>query len=166
MKGLLLGFCFLALLMCLPRVATPSQSKRKQPAAQKPTKPIPIPCGIKQTVQEFVEESSIEWRHAAETDDEEFYYNTRRMRCDDQGVLKVWIKSIPKPKISKYPLDHSLQRYEFKCTLDQMRKVSETSYDLAGRVLDSETIDNAKWQDVLPHSVGESMLNTVCNKGM
>lgn len=138
------------------------QPRRKKPAPKKAAPKIEDPCGIRQTIQEFIEETSIEWRPAAETDDERFYYNTQKMRCAEQGVLKVWIKWVP--KLSKYPLDHSMTRYEFKCLIDQVRIVSQTDYDPKGSVLKSETFGDAKWKEIIPHTVGEDILNTVCRK--
>lgn len=57
-----------------------------------------------------------------------------------------------------------MSRYELKCRLDQLRVTSVTDYDKDGNVLRSETYDRARWEDVIPDSAGEEILNTVCHK--
>jgi len=104
----------------------------------------------------------IEWRDVGTTSGTSVFYNTRKMICDDKGILRVWIKSIEKD--TSKPLAYSIDRIELNCRSSQMRTISRTKYGRDGRVLDSFAVPTPTWQDLTPDSLGESVWETVCHK--
>ena len=83
------------------------------------------------------------------------------MLCE-KGVLKVWVKT---EKIGD-DAKRSMIRYEVNCHSNQMRTMSKTDYDKAGNVVGDFTSEKPKWEDVVPDSVGEGILGTVCRKSV
>jgi hypothetical protein len=79
------------------------------------------PCGVRRA---SIDEMKIEWRLAAETDTKQYLYNTKKKRCTDGGVLRVWIKVVEKDEADS---TYQMQRTELKCRTDQMRLVSVTT---------------------------------------
>ena len=119
------------------------------------------PCGV---AQPSADEMKIEWRLAAETDSQQYLYNTRKKRCTPSGVLKVVLKVVEKgqtafPGISSY----QILQAEFKCRTDKMRLTAITTYISDGSVLLDRSFPKAKWEHV-PNSTFQTMLNNVCHK--
>jgi hypothetical protein len=56
----------------------------------------------------------------------------------------------------------SLDLYELNCRDSTIRVTSSTDYDYLGTVLGSYQADYARWEDVVPESVGETIIRTVC----
>jgi len=141
------------------------KSARKSTAKPKP-KATPASkdvsgCGQQiPTFDQYLEEIKIEWRPVIGSEDATIYYNTRKTACDKDGILHVWIKALEKH--SQTTLSYSIIRYELKCRTDQYRLMSATGYDSAGRVVNSTNPDNPKWEDAVPDSVVEGVLNHVC----
>ncbi len=92
-------------------------------------------------------------------DGEKFYFNSMKPQTCEGGVLGVWIRTA-EAKSQGYSLD----RYELKCAARKLRLASSTDYDKDGRVLHSTSFDSASWDDVIPDSVGEAILQTVCRR--
>lgn len=135
-----------------------STNKKRTP---KPPKPFESRCGVRwNSVDEFMEERQIEWRVAAASNDAIYYYNTHKILCDDEGVLRVWTKEVKDGETH----DASISRNEFKCRTNQMRTVSRTEYKKDGSVSESWANDKVRWSEVIPDSIGERMLEHVCRK--
>jgi phage baseplate assembly protein W len=60
--------------------------------------------------------------------------------------------------------NYSISRYNLRCEANQVRILSQTDYSSDGEVTKDFTYDDPKWQDVVPDSVGEGILATVCHK--
>lgn len=137
-------------------------SKRKPRPQSKATKEAKSPCGIPiPTATEFDEELKVEWRDIGENPQASWYYNTRKQVCE-KGILKVWIKSIQKDTTT--PLAYSIDRIELNCRSNQSRLISTVKYRNDGSVFDSVSIRTPQWNDVIPESVGERILETLCRK--
>ena len=91
-----------------------------------------------------------------------YFYNPRKMVCDDNGVLKAWIKAVKQDL--KGMQNYSISRYGLKCEANQVRILAQTDYNRDGEVTADFTFDDPKWQDVVLDSVGEGILETVCHK--
>lgn len=141
------------------------QSKRKRATTKRPDPEVIQPCGVRQTP---VQESDLAagtvggspWLLAATSHDENFYYN-RNWVCD-QVVIKVWVKSVSRD--ADKLATGSMSLYELKCKANQIRVTRSVEYDKDGNVQTSDVEPTAKWKEAVPESVGESILNTVCNK--
>ena len=112
--------------------------------------------------EQFLAENKGEWVIATTDKETTYFYNPRKLLCDDKGILKVWIKAVKQD--SKEAGNYSISRYDLKCETNQIRILSQTAYDSAGEVTSDFTSDDPKWQDVVPDSVGEGILETVCHK--
>jgi len=113
------------------------------------------------TFAEFVEETKLEWRKAGETEDAILYRNTVKSVCD-KGILKVWFKAVEKN--TEKPLSYTMRRYEVNCRSNQFRTTSIVQYRKNGAVLDSVDLKRADWDDPVPDSMGESIVEAVCHK--
>ena len=100
------------------------------------------------------------WLLAATSHDQKLYYN-RNWICD-QVVIKVWVKAVSRD--ADNPATSSMSLYELKCKANQIRVTQNVEYDKDGKVQTSDVDYGAKWKDVVPESVGECILNTVCGK--
>lgn len=158
----------LACLLLLPLGAI-SQHKRTTKAKPKRDPDLEAgmvkisPCGVPiPRFDDFVEELKVEWRVAtASKDGGMYFYNTHRTTCASGGILSAWIKGTYDDEGKSIA---SMTRYEFKCRIDQLRITSQTEYYKDGRVKASETYKNAEWEEAIPDSVGERILETICRK--
>lgn len=121
------------------------------------------PCGVSvPTFDEFMEERNLGWRVAAASKEAMYFYNTRGIKCDANGILKVWIKGT-------YDAGKSIatmSRYELRCRANQLRISSQTEYNRDGTVATSRSYKNPEWDEAIPDSVGERVLQTVCHKSL
>lgn len=74
----------------------------------------------------------------------------------------MWTKSVQKNTTET--LAYSIDRLELNCRSNQHRLLSTVKYQKDGTVIDSLTVRDPKWEDVIPDSVGESILQTICRK--
>ena len=126
---------------------------------------------------------SSNWKPIAESGGSSYFYGTKTIKRLPGGVVRVWIKEVLNNQTSlgraeflrnrkargvrtygyeKY--SHTLTLYEFNCTKAETRILSTVDYDEAGQVIDSTSYKNSAWDYVVPDSIGESMLKTVCSK--
>jgi hypothetical protein len=112
--------------------------------------------------EQFLAENKGDWVIATTDKGTTYFYNPRKMLCDDKGILKVWVKAVKQDL--KEAGNYSISRYDLKCEVNQVRILSQTEYNGKGEVTSDFTSDDPKWQDVVPDSVGEGILETVCNK--
>jgi hypothetical protein len=156
----------LALLILLSSISIGQTSKRGSKKRAEPNlaldKPFTTPCGVSyNNFDEAMQESSIEWRVAASSSESVYLYNTRKQQCDrTTGIMKVWIKE----RAVGSEETASMMRYELKCRSNELRVTSLTEYLKTGDVSRSRTYKTPEWNEVIPDSVGEGILETVCRK--
>lgn len=162
-----LAFPWLLLLLIIITLTSPGQTSRQKRSAK--TAPDidrqgESECGVRQSAREFVEELKIEWRVAAETNEDIYYYNTKKMDCV-KGILKAWIKQVPKQgNVTKDISPYSMQRVELNCRSRLMRMTRKTIYGKDGGVLGERDESNSKWEELIPDSVGETIWSMICHK--
>jgi hypothetical protein len=155
------------ILACLFLVASVSSSQRKPKPKADPltelTRPRGVsPCGVPiPSFEEFVEEQRIEWRVVSATKETLYFYNTHRVTCGSGGILSAWVKGTYDNEAKSIS---DMTRYEFKCRLNHLRITSQAEYYKDGSVKSSRTYKNAEWDEVIPDSVGESILEGICRK--
>jgi Surface-adhesin protein E len=141
-----------------------SKTSTKPKAKIDPDRVMTLSCGMTTTTRQRNEEIRVEWRLAASSSEDTFYYNTRKMGCN-KGVLKVWIKEVAKSTKSTADVSpYAIRRYELKCSSSEVRVVSSTAYGKNGDVLLSLPFPDAVWEEVIPGSIAEHILETVCHK--
>jgi hypothetical protein len=139
------------------------QSKRKRGTTKRADPEVIRPCGVRLTKETVLAAGTVggsPWILAATSHEQNFYYN-RNWICD-QVVIKVWVKAVSPDADNSAPSSMSL--YELKCKANQIRVTQNVEYDKDGKVQTSDVDYRAKWKGVVPESVGESILNTVCGK--
>jgi len=157
----------LSFLLCATPISLSQTAKSKRRARPKPktdySKPFETRCGVRYpSFDEFVKETQDYWFEISVSSSSKSLYNPTKVLCDEKGMLKVWIKAVEIDTSKR--LSHSMTRFELNCRKDQMRVLSDTSYDKNGAVIRSETVRTPEWEEVIPDSVGETILNTVCRK--
>lgn len=101
------------------------------------------------------------WRVAAASKEAMYLYNTRKITCEANGTLRVWIKGTYDDAGKSMA---TMSRYELKCRANQLRITSQTEYNRNGTVATSVSYKNPEWDEAIPDSVGERVLQTVCHK--
>jgi hypothetical protein len=152
----------LFLLLSIVFVNSFGQSKQKRETTKRADPQVIQPCGVRMTTETMLAAGTVggsPWLLAATSHDRKFYYN-RNWICD-QVVIKVWVKAVSRN--ADDPAS-SMSLYELKCKANQTRVTQNVEYDKDGKVQTSDVDYRAKWKDVVPESVGESILNTVCGK--
>nr|AUN36125.1 hypothetical protein [uncultured bacterium] len=118
-------------------------------------------CGIKQSLGERLEQIKLEWRSVGPSNDASFYYNTYKLDCDSKTkTVKVWIKEIRERSKTKA----SMTKYELNCRTEQFRILSMVEYYENGNIGETYQPANPKWADVVPETIGNAILITVCRK--
>lgn len=124
--------------------------------------------------------NNLDWDAIANTDEQLILYNPQRTE-KRESKIKVWIKAVLFPSKSKLNLIretyiksmgyntveyskyiHSLIYYEYDCTNSRTRTFENVSYSETGTVIDHYSVEEPKWKNIIPESVGEIMLNTIC----
>jgi hypothetical protein len=159
LKTRALGFMFLAFAASV----IPASAQTLKPGFD-PSKRTESPCGVKESFDEVMENIKIEWRQVSEARGHKYYYNTRKMRCSEDGVLAFWVKNIEAKHSPKDPA-FTLLREEAKCKADKWRITSGTSYNEDGGVIDSSSPQERAWEDVTPDSVEQRIFDAVCKRG-
>jgi len=77
-----------------------------------------------------------------------------------QNNLKVWVKT----EKAGNDQTREMNRYEINCHADKLRITTSVEYDLKGRVERNRSWKNPDWDEVIPDSVGERIVETVCRK--
>ena len=159
-----LAVCLVALFLVFT-VSLFGQTERRKPTPKRPDidRKAESDCGVLYSAREFVEELKVEWRVAGETNDDVYYYNTKKMECV-QGVLKAWVKQVAKETNSTKGISpYSMQRVELNCRTAQIKLGAKTIYGKKGQVL-GERPAEPDWTDVVPDSLGEGIWETICRK--
>lgn len=136
------------------------QSRLKQAPAKKPKAKVQLSCVPSEHDLIAGTVGVPQWLLAAKSPNEVFYYNIDWV-CVDNVVIRVWIKSLS--TAAGNPIA-SMSRYELKCKANKIRMIRHIEYDKNGDAQASPSDPKVKWEDVVPESVGESILNAVCQK--
>jgi len=126
-----------------------------------------------------------EWKHILTSGNFFLLYHPKRLTRTRSRTVKVWVKKIPTftgfedDKARKEYVEtrkknglnvtgyekwsHTLTLYELKCSERKLRYLSTIDYDDDGKVLDSSESE-IRWSDVIPESIGEGILEVICNK--
>ncbi len=152
------------------KTASKSNSKPKPKPSPKPT-PNPkeldkswySPCGVYyKNLDDLIADMDKGWRLIAETNDDYLWHDSDKVACDPSTkILKAWVKSIHRSQKEK--ADYSLILYELKCETNQLRLKSSADYMNSGSLLRNDDYD-ITWSDVIPDSVGEVILRTICRR--
>lgn len=98
-------------------------------------------------------------------------YLTKRQDFENNTIIKVWIKReakvatiVKNGKVIKVYNVRILQLKEYNCTQRQTNIISQTVYNSQGKIIDSFQFQDyeQKWTDVIPESIGEAVLDKVC----
>lgn len=110
-----------------------------------------------------MEERSTEWRLATASKEAVYYFNTRRIVCSN-GILKVWVKGVDDPQ--RNPVPSSMLKYELDCRAEKYRVTTAVYYERNGSVESNKSYRNPKWEEPIPDSIGEGILQRVCRKAL
>jgi hypothetical protein len=98
-------------------------------------------------------------------------YVTKRQDFENNTIIKVWTKREAKvativkngKEIKVYNV-RILQLKEYNCTQQQTNIISQTVYNSQGKIIDSFQFQDyeQKWNDVVPESIGQAVLDKVC----
>lgn len=129
----------------------------------------PILDGFSQTVQK-------RWEILAFSSDYVIYYDTKTISF--QNYIKVWLKWVPwetslekvieKLKANSFDKEkfddfsHQLQYWEVDCSKKRYLIVENAYYSNKGQIIESYSFETPKWNNVLPETVGEEILNAIC----
>jgi hypothetical protein len=150
-------------LVVLGQTSRPKPKPRPTPS--KANKPFDTRCGVHyKNMDEFLDEIFRDWFDIGSSKATRYFYSPKRALCEDDGTLKVWIKTVEKDTNKKH--SYSMIRYALNCRTDKMRVLTGTDYDKDGQVLSTEDDSETKWRDVVPESIGEMILETACRKSL
>jgi hypothetical protein len=119
------------------------------------------------------------WRRAGSTDKDVVYFQLKSVRITDTKTVKAWIRYQYKRKqyeqlkeyeeangsvegFDDYKYDYILQLQEFNCRERRSRTHSSMRYDVGSKYLGGVQDAAPTWFDVIPDSIGESILDKVC----
>jgi hypothetical protein len=163
-----------------PSKATPTARPTPEPDSLEglpPLKPTPTP---KPTDDFFADlpdaepEPSSEWKLILFQNHLAYFYNTRRITQPKPGIVKVWIKWQPFRERRKAFINeametgrdyggygYSLHLEEYDCKGFRRLVLKAVDYTLSAEFI-SSTDMKGEWTDVVPESVGETILEAVC----
>jgi len=129
------------------------------------------------------------WKHYAQTDDYEFYYDSGNLESREGDVVKVSLKRVPKgdtpviPETKKSVLremkkrqkagmtiqgyenwDHEVVLCEIDCRKNVIRFLKSTNYDHSGKVLDQIVVPESvlRWDHIIPGTINDLLGRAVC----
>jgi hypothetical protein len=129
------------------------------------------------------------WKHYAQTDDYEFYYDSGNLEYREDGIVKVSLKREPRgetpviPETKKSVLkemkkrqkagmsiqgyenwDHEVVVCEIDCRRGVIRFLKSTNYDHSGKILDEIVVPEAilKWGNIIPGTINDLLGRAVC----
>ncbi len=114
-----------------------------------------------------------DWVYAGSDNEETKYYvkSTYVSKDNYEGGIKVWTKKEKKKATVKkngktltYLNAKELQLLVIDCGEKKMKIVSTIVYNSQGKVVDSWTLKDyeQEWDDIVPDSMGEAMLDKTC----
>jgi uncharacterized protein YgiM (DUF1202 family) len=107
---------------------------------------------------EGVNRAPDEWKEIGSSNSETFFYNPSRVTRSG-STATAWIKYVDKEsnKLSAMNLN------EYRCSNKEWRLTASTRYNPDGSILRSWTDPKQQWSPVVPESIGESIMQTVCS---
>jgi hypothetical protein len=154
--------CFVSLVVA-GQTSKPRSKPKAKPSPNKANEPIDTRCGVHyKNMDEFIDEIFKDWYEIGASKSTIFFYSPKRAVCENDGTLKVWIKTVEKDTNKKH--SYSMTRYALRCREDKIRVLSGTDYDKDGEVLSHDPDPVKEFRDVVPESVGESIFETACRK--
>jgi tetratricopeptide (TPR) repeat protein len=99
------------------------------------------------------------WRPVGIRQNSQLYIDMQTFDDSTSTSMKLWTKQIAGAADSSGP--YSLNQYELNCTTRQLRTVSFASYSASGNLLASR--GDGKWESSIPDTLGETLLDDMCN---
>lgn len=95
------------------------------------------------------------------------YVNMGSIRKDKNGITKVWVYSIKEGEMtSNFLIPENFKQvkmlYEIKCDDYSMRITRYAEYDDKGINLSDTDASYSKFEEVIPDTIGSTILNEVC----
>lgn len=118
-----------------------------------------------------------DWKFYAQSEDgTKYYYDVTRVTQVSEEGVKFWGKAIPSPEGLKRfakidpkftKLDHLISLIEMNCKERRRRPLWVIFYDENGVAIEDieMTLGKSDWEIVLPGSVQETILDTLCVEG-
>lgn len=104
------------------------------------------------------------WIQVASSEDARASVNPARISALGEGMVRLWVRwdyasgRLIDGKRASYALD----QWEFDCNDQRMKNLRVISYDRDGRVISDYASPYPSWSEVVPDSVGETILLEVC----
>lgn len=161
-RVLALGSC----LILVTTIVLGQTARRKTTKAKTPRgtdKSFTTRCGVYYPdIKHFMSDIDLDYFEVSSAADTKFYYRPKDTSCDDRGILRIWIKEVPKlPKFGDDQESYTLVRYEIKCREEQLNTLSRIVYNSKGNVVRSRSFD-PDFTDVVPDSVGSAIVREAC----
>lgn len=99
------------------------------------------------------------WRPVGIRQNSQLYIDMQTFDDSTSTSMKLWTKQIAGAADSSGP--YLLNQYELNCTTRQLRTVSFASYSASGNLLASR--GDGKWESSIPDTLGETLLDDMCN---
>jgi len=131
------------------------------------------------------------WKLYAQSDDYQFFYDSRNTGSGADGIVKTLLKRQPKEESAIIPetkrsviremkkrqkagmsiqgyetWDHEVVVCEIDCRKNVIRFLKSTNYDQKGNVLDTIVVpeDVLKWDNIIPGTINDNLRKTVCGR--
>lgn len=122
-----------------------------------------------------------EWAYITtiSSDNRKVYFAPKRTVPSENKAIKTWIKLVSGGPFSSFmqgviraennlstegydKYSHTMELVEINCIKRQARWLTSIDYDEKGEVLESRDTPESRWNDVVPDSIGETILEKVC----
>jgi hypothetical protein len=132
-----------------------------------------------------VPQKKSDWRIFSANKKHYWMYSPKRVTRTAKGITRIWVKQTPSHdsllngdakrelirKREELGLttrgyenwSYSLIQFDLKCRERKTRLIMRTDYNSEGDVLDTDE-EPGHWDEVVPESVAERMLNVACNR--
>lgn len=130
-------------------IAQVSHAQRKKAQKSAPANAVPT--------------AQAEWKTAASSEDYVVSYSPKRLARVGRGIVRVWTK---RQKIGSDRLMMELNEYD--CGKRATRTLKTVMYDSEGKMVITDltsqlySTPNAEWEFVIPDTMGEKELLTIC----
>lgn len=122
-----------------------------------------------------------EWEAVARTNDSYLFYDKNRIEKNGK-IITLWVKMVghdfaiahaygfrqfgleADAKKIEDEFSYSLNKYDIDCKEFKSKVLSTTVFSFNGQILSTGDGTGAKWMDITPDSIFESLTNKVCKK--
>jgi len=101
------------------------------------------------------------WREISSQQQSHLYIDMKTFDDTRRDAAKLWIKQARGSSDAAGP--YSVEQYELNCDARQIRTASFANYDAEGTFMGSR--EGGKWGDVVPDTLGETLLDGMCRGG-